>query len=71
MFFTPSISRERANIWSMVFSNTNDYTKIKIKMPNPSQEHPGSFKAKNQDLEDMDALFTFKFKMETQNLEYG
>ena len=33
-------------------------------MPNPSQEHPASFKAQNQDLNDMEVLCTFKTKIE-------
>ena len=49
---------------------TSDHTEIKIKMPNPSQEPPGSSEAPNQDLKDMDVLCTFKIKIESQNLEY-
>ena len=40
-------------------------------MPNPSQEHPASCKAPNEDLEDMDVLCTFKIKTESQNLDHG
>jgi len=36
-----------------------------IKMPNPSQEPPASFKAPNQDLKDMYILFTFKIKTDS------
>ena len=42
-----------------------------IKIPNPSQEHPASPKAPNQDFKDMDVLYTFKIKIETQNLKQG
>ena len=35
-----------------------------IKMPNPSQEPPGSFKAPNEDFKDMDVLCAFKFLIE-------
>ena len=45
------------------------YIQIKIKMPNPRQEPPGSSKAPNQDLKDMDVLYTLKIKIESQNLE--
>ena len=38
----------------MVVSKTSDHTKIKIKMPNPSQEPPGSSEAQKQDLKDID-----------------
>ena len=55
----------------MGIAKTNDHVQIKIKMPNPSQELPASSKASNQDLEDMDVLFTFKFKIESQFLIMG
>ena len=44
---------------------------MKIKIPNPSQEPPESFKAPNQDLRDMDVLCTFKIELKMANLEYG
>ena len=50
---------------------TGDHIQIKIKMPNPSQEPSASSKAPNQDLKDMDVLFTFKIKMDSQNFEQG
>ena len=50
---------------------TSDHIKIKIKMPNPSQEPPGSSKAPNEDLKDMDVLCTFKIRKESQNLDHG
>ena len=42
-----------------------------IKMPNPSQEPPASYKAPNEDLRDMDVLCAFKIKIESQNLDHG
>ena len=51
----------------MGVSKTNNHIKIKIKMPNPSQEPPVSSKAPNEDLKDMDVLCTFKIKIENQN----
>ena len=71
IFFAPSKSRYRANIWTMVVSNTSDHIQIKIKMPNPSQEPPASSKAPNEDLKDMDVLCTFKIKIESQNSDHG
>ena len=51
----------------MGISKTRDHIQIKIKMPNPSQEPPVSYKAPNEDLKDMDVLCTFKIKMGSQN----
>ena len=48
-----------------------DLIKIKIKMPNPKQESPASFKAPNQDLKDIGVLYTFKIKTEIQNSDHG
>ena len=67
MFFAPSKSRLRAEIWNMCLSRTSDHIIIKIKTPNPNQEPPGP----NQDLKDMYVLCTFKIKIESQNLEHG
>ena len=50
---------------------TSDYIQIKIKMPNPSQKPPVSSKAKNDYLEDMNALCTLKIKIESQNMDHG
>ena len=50
---------------------TSDHMQITIKMPNPSHEHPASFKAPNEDLKDMDVLSTSNIKIESQNLEHG
>merc|ERR1711954_150832 len=66
-----SISRYRANSWNIGVLNTNDHIQIKIKMPNPSQEPPASFKAPTQDLKDMYVLCTFKIKIERQNFGNG
>ena len=41
----------------------SDHIKIKIKLSNPSQEPPASFKAQNQDLKDMDGLCTVIIKI--------
>ena len=49
----------------------SDHIQIKIKMPIPSQDPPGSFKAPNEDLKDLDVLCTFKIKIESQNSAYG
>ena len=46
-------------------SNTSDHIQIKIKMPNPGQEPPASSNAYNQNLKDIDVLFTFKIKIES------
>ena len=55
----------------MDISKTSDHIQIKVKMPNPSQEPPASSKAPSQDLEDMDVLWTFKLKIESQNSEHA
>ena len=55
----------------MGMSKTRDHIKIKIKMPNPSQEPPASSKAPNEDFKEMDALRTLKIKIESQNLDNG
>ena len=38
-----------------------------IKMLNPIQEPLASSKAPNEDLKDMDVLYTFKIKIKSQN----
>ena len=55
----------------MGVSKTSDHIQIKIKIPNPSQEHPASSKVPNDDLKDMDVLCTFKIKIESQNSDNG
>ena len=64
------IKRERAKIWIIVASRTNDHIQIKIKIPNQSQEPLVCLKVPNQDSKDMDVLFTFKMKIESQNSEH-
>ena len=49
----------------MAVLKTNDYIQIMIKMPNPNQEPPASSQATNQDLKDMDVLYTIKIKIES------
>ena len=55
----------------MGVSKTTDHIKVKIKMPNPSQEPPASSKAPNGYSKDMDVLCPFKIKIESQNLDHG
>ena len=50
---------------------TSDHIRIKIEMPNPSQEPQAASKDLNQDLRDMDVLCTFKIQIESQNSEPG
>ena len=45
MFFAPSKSRQRAKVQNMDVPKTSDHIKIKINMPNTSQEPPASPKA--------------------------
>ena len=52
-------------------TKTSDHIQINIKVQNPSQEHPVSSKAPNQDLKDMDVLCTFKLKIKSQSMEHG
>ena len=54
----------------MGVSKTSDYIKIKIMIPKLSQEPSASAKATNQNLKDMDILFTFKMKIESWKSEY-
>ena len=49
---------------------TSDHIYIKIKIPTANQEHPASLILPNQDLKDMDVLYTFKIKMENQKSEH-
>ena len=71
MFFVPSKSMSRVKNQSISLSRTSDPIKIKIKMPNPSQEPPVSSKAPHLDLTDKDFLCTFKIKMESQIWNMG
>ena len=52
-------------------TKTSDHIHINIRILNPSQKPPVSSKAKNQDLNDMAALCTFKTKTESQNFDHG
>ena len=60
------IKIEMVKIWNMGVSKTNDHIQIKIKIPNPSQEPGASSKTPNQDMKDMDVLWTFIVKREIQ-----
>ena len=53
----------------MVWSKTSEH--IQIKMLTPSHEPPASFKAPNEDLQDMDLLCTFKIKIESLHSDHG
>ena len=55
----------------MGVSKTNDHIKIKIRMPNPSQEPSGPTKAPTQDLKYVDVLCNFKIQREIRNAPYG
>ena len=70
MFFALSKSRLRAKIQIIVVSKTSEHIQTKIKMPNPIQETPESFKVPNKAFEDIDVLSTFKIKIENQNLDH-
>ena len=50
-------------------SKTSEDIQIKIKIPNYCQETPAFSKAQNHALKDMNILFTFKIKRETQKLQ--
>ena len=51
----------------MDVSKTSDHIKIKIKMPNPSEEPLAPTKAPNLDLKEVDNLCTYKMKIESQS----
>ena len=55
----------------MGVNKTIEHIQIKIKMSNPSWEHPASAKSSNQGLKDMVVLFTLKVKIESPNWEHG
>ena len=52
-------------------SKIRDCIKIKIKMPNSSQEPPASSIAPNEDLKDINVLCSFKIKMESHGYIMG
>ena len=56
--------------WSWVYQRPVTIH-IKVKMTKLNQEPPAFSKVPNLDLKDMDALCTFKIKIESQKLEYG
>ena len=49
-------------------SKTSGHIQIKVPMQIPSQEPPAPIKAQNQDLKDMNILWTFKIKIESQKI---
>ena len=53
----------------MVIRKTSAHIQIKINMLNPSQEFPAPTEAKNQDLKEIDVLYTFKIILDSQNSE--
>ena len=55
----------------MAVPKTSDHIQIKIKMANPILEPSASAKAPNQDLKNMDVLFTIKIQIEIQKFEHG
>ena len=66
MFFSPSKSRQRAEIQKVGVSKTIDHIQIKIKIENPSQELSASCKAPIKYLKNMDVLWAFKIKITIQ-----
>ena len=58
--------KKKSKIRKIGVSKTNHNIQIKIMIPNPSQEHPASSKAPNQDLKDIEVLCFFKIKMVSQ-----
>ena len=55
----------------MGVSKTSNHIKIKIKMPNPSEEPPVSSKAPNEDLKDIGVICTYKNKIENPKVGHG
>ena len=55
----------------MGVSKTIYHIKIKIRMPNPSQESPASSMAPNHDLNNMYILCTFIIQIESKNSDHG
>ena len=48
----------------------SDEIQIKIQMQNPSQEPPDSSKVQNQDLKEMDILYSFDISIGSQNFQH-
>ena len=55
----------------MDVSKNSDHIQNEIMIPNPSQKPSASFKLPYQDLKDMDILWTFNIKIESQNQNLG
>ena len=55
----------------MCVPKTMDHIQISNMMPNANQEPPASSLAQNQDLKDIDALCTFKIKIESKIWNIG
>ena len=64
--FSNSVSGIRSKNTPNVYGvpKTINNIQIKIKMANPIQEPSASSKVPNQDLKDIDVLYTFKIKIE-------
>ena len=58
-------------MWNLGVSKTSDHIQIKMKRPSPHQEPPAPTKVPNQDIKDMNVLFTFKIWILSQNLDHG
>ena len=71
MFSAPSKSRQIPKIRYMGVSENSAHIKIKIKMPNLSQEPPASSEAPSLELEDMVVLCIFKIQVGSHNSENG
>ena len=67
---TFEIKKERAEILNIGVIKTSYNIQVKTKMLNLSQKPLALTKAPNKDLKDMDVLFTFQIKVESQNSEY-
>ena len=63
-------SIKRAKIQIIGVSEGSYHFQIKIKMTNPSKEPLASSRASNEDLKDVDVLWTFKIKLESQNSDH-
>ena len=71
MFLAPSKSRQIAKIQSMGVTKSRNNIQIKIMMTNPTQEHPESFKAQNQDFKDMMFFAPSRARQRTTNRNIG
>ena len=57
---------DKNEIFREDLSKVHDHIQIK-----PSEEPQASSKAPNEDLKDIDVLYTFKMKLKSQNLNHG